>query len=243
MVRCVLGDIIDVFTHEQRSVDIRRIERGGRRSEVGQGCIARCARPGVTSHIGIIGIELVVGGDDGHTLPARNIVHRVAGPCVLIILHMHNEQAMTRQAPVEAHRLTVLQHIILIAVFLIIQDVSLRIRSQRFHAVDTSHRFDFRRCQPAGKHTLIGRESGWCMGIIIVTARAHHIPVAHTEVRTIRTGVVHIGQAQTMAELMTGSTNAVQDTGIIDAITHQLRRTTIGVNRLSIVFTGISTSI
>ena len=131
----------------------------------------------------------------------RVVVHVVVVPSRLQIVYVCYEQALTRQRCVPLCLLTVVDDIILVAIVLVVHDVCLATLAERFHGRHDLVLRKLDRLYPACHPLLVACEASRAEAVAVVAAGVEQIPVVHAVAARVG-GVVHVGKAETVRELV-----------------------------------------
>ena len=129
------------------------------------------------------------------------------------------------QSSIKAFTLTILQDIILVLVSFVVNDICLPHVRERLHLCNCRVCVELYRLRPSAHHLLIARIAGRRIGITIVRAGAHQVPIAHAVVLSAICRIIHIGKSHTMRELMAESADTGQR-----SVRLQLRCAGISIN-------------
>ena len=124
-----------------------------------------------------------------------------------IVVDIGDEHAETGQRGVEACRLTVLEHIVLVLIVGIIDDVGLTVVGERGHIVDHRISLQFDGDGPTAGHALVGGVVGGLEAVAVVGTHIHQVVFLHTVVAAVG-GVIHIREAHAVGELMADGADA-----------------------------------
>ena len=148
-----------------------------------------------------------VGRDISDALVLWVVVGGVGCPRTLVIVDVHHHQAVAGQSDVKSLFLTVFQYVEFVSVSIIVKDVGLRLFCQRLHVLHLCCRSDFHGFKPSRHPALVGGIPCGDVAVYIVVSAAHDVPCSHASSARVRS-VVSVGQAQTVAEFMTGDADS-----------------------------------
>ena len=120
---------------------------------------------------------------------------------------MHHQESMPVLSTIPALLLTVLQQVELVGCIVIVEHIGFGLVLQWFHGLHIGGLVDFHRLEPTAHPTLVSGVGTGGAGVIIVRARAHHVPMAHAEV--VSAGVVMVHDAHAVGKLVAGSAYTV----------------------------------
>ena len=171
---------------------------------------------------------IVVGSYPRHALVVGIIVGLVVRPCLLIVVHMQDEQTCTRQASIPPCLLAVLQQVVFVVVAFIIYNVRVAAFSlQSRHVADVLGVEEFRRRFPSRHPALVAGVARRLVAVIVVRTAAHQVPVAHALTSAV-VGVVEVGIAEAVTELMAHRANTGNGGSFL--VSYQLATTSVGVD-------------
>ncbi len=158
--------------------------------------------------------------EEGDALVVVAVVKRIGHvvfPHRLVVIDIGDEHAETGQRGVEACRLTVLEHIVLVLIVGIIDDVGLTVVGERGHIVDHRISLQFDGDGPTAGHALVGGVVGGLEAVAVVGTHIHQVVFLHTVVAAVG-GVIHIGETHAVGELMADGADAGYLIGVRDLI-------------------------
>ena len=212
----VLRDILHRNVEIFRAVAVVVEERGGRRGALAEGVDRAVGERVVLGSllsvilVALIGSVLifVVGRDPCHALMTGVVVGLVACPYGGVIVDMQDEESLSGQSFVPSCLLTVLQQVVFVAVALIINNVCIAAHGlQGLHVADGLGGFQFDGLFPSCHPALIAGVACRLVAVAVVGAVVHQVPAEHTLTAAV-VGVVEVGVAQTVAELMAHGADA-----------------------------------
>ena len=166
-----------------------------------------------------------VGRDISDALVLWVVVGGVGCPRTLVIVDVHHHQAVAGQSGVKSLFLTVFQYVEFVSVSIVVKDVGLWLFCQRLHVLHLCCRSDFHGFKPSRHPALVGGVSRGDVAVYIVASAAHDVPCSHASSARVRC-VVSVGQAQAVAEFMTGGADSCKGCSLC---AHQLAGAGIAV--------------
>src|SRR3712207_1630372 len=136
--------------------------------------------------------------------PVYEAIHIIITPNVSIEVDMLNHQTTARNVliPILCNLLTVLQQIILVVIFVVVDNIRIAILILlRLHITNTGGLFEFFGSNPSSIHLLVYRVVGRGEAVVIVVTAIHQVERAHAIVSTLGS-IVEVGQAKAVRELM-----------------------------------------
>ena len=138
---------------------------------------------------------------------------------------MQDEKSMTGNALVPTDVLAVLEQEVFIGMAIVIHDVGVATILQGLHALNRHGVGQHNRLEPTCHPTLIARIAGRAIAVAIIATRVHQVPIAHA-LTTAIVGVVEVGIAQAMTELVTHRANTVD----VTRLSVEFSATSVGVD-------------
>ena len=229
----VLGDVGHLLVHQLLAVGILVVERSLGLRRVGQAVVASVG-VGVAWQAGVVYLvvhlavvfnlvhgQAVVGRYDGQSLvvvlraevgsSAQVVdgVHHVPCPHFLVVVNVQDEHSLAILPGIPARQLAVLQQIVFVGVGIVVDDVGFAAFAQRLHGRHLRVFLQLNGLQPSGAPLLVAAVAGRHESalVAVVGAVVHEVPRAHAEV--LVGGVIHVGESQTVGELVAEGANAV----------------------------------
>ena len=186
--------------------------------------LVKSARPYIVL---LIGRRIfVVGRNNLQSFLACRTVRTVGIPYFLIEIHMSYHQAVTRYVSIPTDFLPVFQKEIFVSVHIRIDDISLIVFNCISQLCVKQRILQFFRFHPTHEHLFVCSVTARSIAIVIVAPAVHQAVITHaiTVTAGISVSIINVRQAQTVRELMTESTYAVNCS---TAISSQLARASI----------------
>ena len=156
------------------------------------------------------------------------VVGLVVLPNLEVEVYIHDQQPVSRQLLVPFHLLPVLQHVVFVAMAIVIHDVGVAAFLQRLHVGNNGVCLQFDGFKPTSHPTLVAGVAGWAVAVTIIASSRHQIPDIQAYSTTV-VDVVEVGESKTVAELMTQCADATDATTAVE-----LAATGIGVDGYAI---------
>ena len=115
---------------------------------------------------------------------------------------MQDEQAAAGERGVPAHLAAVLQQEVFVGVAAVVYHIAFSTLLEGLHVLHFLGGAQFLGLGPSGHHTLIAGVAAGLIAAAIVGAVVHEVPHKHAHTVAVGAGVVEVGIAQTVAELM-----------------------------------------
>ena len=137
------------------------------------------------------------------------IIRGIVVPDGSVVVNMDNEQAFTGNSSVPSCLLTVLQQVVLVLVTLIIYDVALATQFRSLQVIHFGCCCQFYWFAPTCHPALITGIACRTIAIVVVRTAIHKVPLEHTLTAAV-VGIVEVGIAQTVTELVAHGSNTCQ---------------------------------
>ena len=211
-----LANVVDFLVEQLGAVEVFVVERGGGSAVVAEAVVGAIGI-GIGAHA-FEGVSLVaaravalvgsVGRNPCHALVLGRVVGVVLRPRRGLVVDVQDEQSVAGHAAIPAHVLAVLEQEVLVGVGVVVHDVGIAAFLQRLHALDADGVGELDGLEPSHHPALVGGVAGGQVAVAVVGTGIHQVPVGHALAAGV-VGVVEVGIAQAVAELVAHGADAV----------------------------------